>query len=54
MPLYDPDIIPHQLEINNRIAKIEALGINVTPQQRVAIENMTRRQIADYIKGLLK
>jgi len=55
MPLYNPDTKPDALEINSVAAKIEVLtGNPVTPQQKAAVANMTRREISDYIKDIIR
>jgi len=55
MPLYDPNTIPPQAEIDAVALKIEALrGVPIAPADKAAIAGMTRGQITDYIKALIK
>jgi len=55
MPLYNPDTKPDALEINSVAAKIEALtGMPITMAQKSAVANMTRKEISDYIKDIIR
>jgi len=55
MPLYDPDLQPDALEIDTVAAKIEVLtGNPITPQQKADVAGMTRREISEYIKDIVR
>jgi len=53
--MYLPNEIPDIIEVEKVAIKIEALtGNPVTPEQKAAVAGMTRQQISEYIKELIR
>ena len=54
MALYNPDSIPTQAEIDFVVAQIEAMtGTPIAASDKAAIVGFTRKQVAEYIKGII-
>jgi len=52
---YNPNLVPDAAEVDAVSTKIETMtGTPIDPAHKAAIAGMTRKQIADYIRVLLK